>query len=469
MKKILIKNPSYIATMNDKMEEWKGGHILIEGDKIIAIGKQPYEGNFDEEIDSTGMIVLPGFINTHHHLFQSLTRNIPLMQDEELFPWLVNHYEVWREVDDEAIFTSALTGLLEMMLSGVSTSSDHLYLFPSKCNNELIDIEIKAAQELGIRFQPTRGSMSLSKKDGGLPPDDVVQTEEEIMKDSLRLIDKYHDPNDGAMVRISLAPCSPFSVTAELMEQTAKLAKEKNLMFHTHLAETIDEENFCIEKFGDRPAAYLDSLGWIDGNAWVAHAIHLSDDEIAKMGECGMGISHCPSSNMRLGSGIARIKEMLNAGVAVSLGVDGSASNDSSNMLSEIRQAMLLSRLRKPKFWLTARDVLRIATRGGAAALGRNDIGELSVGKQADIAMFSLNYLEYAGSLSDPLAALVFTQRMRPIDYLIINGKVRIRKGKTDIDLKKLIEDHNKISTGLIERAKQNTGINFLKNNLANG
>jgi len=463
MKKILIKNPDYIATMNNGMEEWKGGHILLENDKIASIGKQPFHGYYDEEIDAKGMVVLPGFINTHHHLYQSLTRNIPKMQNNELFPWLVNHYEVWREVNDKAIFTSAQTGLLEMMLSGVTTSSDHLYLFPSKCDKELIDLEIKAAKKLGIRFQPTRGSMSLSKKDGGLPPDDVVQTEEEIMQDSLRLINKYHDPNPGAMIRISLAPCSPFSVTPELMKQTAELAKEKNLMFHTHLAETIDEENFCIEKFGDRPAAYLDSLGWIDGNAWVAHAVHLSDEEIAKMGKCGMGISHCPSSNMRLGSGIARIKEMLGAGVAVSLAVDGSASNDSSNMLSEIRQAMLLSRLRKPEYWLTAREVLRIATRGGAAALGRDDIGELSIGKQADIAMFSLGSLEYAGSMSDPLAALVFTQRMRPVDHLIINGKQQITKGKSSIDLPNLIKDHNKISDELISRAQQNTGINFLK------
>jgi 8-oxoguanine deaminase len=247
------------------------------------------------------------------------------------------------------------------------------------------------------------------------------------------------------------------------MKQTAELAKEKNLMFHTHLAETIDEENFCIEKFGDRPAAYLESLGWISGNCWVAHAVHLSDEEVSKMGKCGMGISHCPSSNMRLGSGIARIKEMLNAGVSVSLGVDGSASNDSSNMLSEIRQAMLLSRLRESEFWLTAREVLRIATRGGAAALGRNDIGELTVGKQADIAIFSQNHLEYAGSLSDPLAALVFTQRMRPIDHLIINGIPQIKNGETNIDTEQLIINHNRISAELISRAQQNTGINFLR------
>ena len=343
--KTLIQNSKYIATMNDKMEEWNGGHILIENDKIISIGKNNLKGDFDQIIDASEMVVLPGFINTHHHLFQSLTRNIPKMQNQELFDWLINHYEIWREIDEDAVAVSTQVGLLEMMLSGVSTSSDHLYLFPQKCGKNLIDIEVDAAQKLGIRFQPTRGSMSLSKKDGGLPPDDVVQTEAEILQDSKRLIEKYHNQKNGAMTRISLAPCSPFSVTAQLMKQTAELAKKENLMIHTHLAETIDEENFCIEKFGDRPAKYLENLNWIGGNVWVAHAVHLSDEEIAKMGKCGMGISHCPSSNMRLGSGIARIKEMLQAGVAVSLGVDGSASNDSSNMLSEIRQAMLLSRL----------------------------------------------------------------------------------------------------------------------------
>jgi len=460
--KILIDNPLKVVTMNDAREEWSGGHILIEDDKIISLGKEKYEGGFDKKIDATEMVILPGFINTHHHLYQSLTRNIPLMQDEELFPWLVHHYEVWREVFDEAISVSAKTGLLEMMLSGVTCSSDHLYLFPKNCNNELIDLEIESAKELGIRFQPTRGSMSLSKKDGGLPPDDVVQTEKIIMQDCQRLIDKYHDTKPGAMTRISLAPCSPFSVTPELMQQTADYCKEHNIMFHTHLAETIDEENFCIEKMGARPAAYLDSVGWIDGNAWVAHAVHLSDEEIAQMGACGMGISHCPSSNMRLGSGIARIKEMMDAGVAVSLGVDGSASNDSSNMLSEIRQAMLLSRLREPEHWLTARDVLYIATRGGAAALGRDDIGSLEIGKQADLAMFGVNYLEYAGAMTDPVAALVFTQRMRPIDYLMINGHLQIESGIPKYDSEKLRLRHNEISLELVKRASANTGIKFV-------
>lgn len=408
------------------------------------------------------MVVLPGFINTHHHLYQSLTRNIPLMQNAELFPWLINHYELWREIDEEAIDISTRIGLAEMMFSGVTTSSDHLYLFPNKCQENLIDVEIKAARDLGTRFQPTRGSMALSKKDGGLPPDDVVQTEDEIITDSIRLIETYHDPEDGAMLRISLAPCSPFSVSPKLMKKTAELARERNVMIHTHLAETIDEENFCIEKFGARPVEYLDSLGWIDNNVWVAHAVHLSDEEITKMGKKKVGIAHCPSSNMRLGSGIARIKEMINAGVNVSIGVDGSASNDSSNMLSEIRHALLLSRLRPTQYWLKARDVLRMATRGGAAALGRNDIGQLSIGKQADLALFSINNLEYAGSLSDPLAALVFTERMRPVDFLIINGKIRINNGEMDLDLDTLIEQHNKISENLILKAQVNTGIDFI-------
>ena len=460
--KILIDNPLRVVTMNENRDEWVGGHILIEKDKIISLGTERLSGDFDKVIDASQMVILPGFINTHHHLFQSLTRNIPLMQDEKLFPWLIHHYEIWREIDDEAIAISTKTGLLEMMLSGVTCSSDHLYLFPNNCNNELIDIEIEAAKELGIRFQPTRGSMSLSKKDGGLPPDDVVQKEAEIMEDCKRLVEKYHDPKPGAMVRISLAPCSPFSVTPKLMKQTAEFAKKHNLMFHTHLAETIDEENFCIEKMGTRPAAFLKSVGWIDENSWVAHAVHLSDEEIAQMGACNMGISHCPSSNMRLGSGIARIKEMLEAGVAVSLGVDGSASNDSSNMLAELRQAMLLSRLREPKYWLTARDVIAMATRGGAAALGRDDIGILEIGKQADLAMFGINYLEYAGSETDPVAALIFTQRMRPIDYLMINGILQIEKGNPKFNQEELRIKHNKISKILVEKATKNSGLKFV-------
>jgi len=366
MSKILINNPLMVATMNDNQEEFSGGHVLIENDKIISIGKNDLTVEADEVIDASNMVVLPGFVNTHHHFYQTLTRNIPRMQNASLFGWLNDHYELWRELTEEGVTVSTKTALAELMKSGTTTSSDHLYLFPQKTSAQLIDIEIVAAQEMGIRFHPTRGSMSLGKSNGGLPPDDVVQTEAEIQADTKRLVVKYHDESDGSMLRIALAPCSPFSVTPELMRSTADYAKVNNLLIHTHLAETLDEESFCIDTYGKRPVDYVDSLGWIDKNAWFAHTVHLNDDEIKLMGNAGCGVSHCPSSNLRLGSGIARIKEIIDTGISVSLAVDGSASNDSSNMLSEIRNAMLLSRLREKQYWLSARDVLWMATRGGA-------------------------------------------------------------------------------------------------------
>ncbi|MCJ7802895.1 MAG: 8-oxoguanine deaminase [Candidatus Marinimicrobia bacterium] len=462
MNKILIKNPLLMATMNDNHEEYSGGHILIEGDKIQSIGKDNLDIEVDEVIDANNMVILPGFINTHHHFYQTLTRNIPKMQDMELFSWLADHYEVWRELTEEGVTVSTKTAIAELMKSGTTTSSDHLYLFPRKSTKELIDIEIEAAKEMGIRFYPTRGSMSLGKPHGGLPPEDVIQTEKEIQADSERLINKYHDESDGSMLRIALAPCSPFSVTPDLMKQTADYAKTNNILIHTHLAETLDEEKFCIDTFGKRPVEYIKSLGWLDKNAWFAHTVHLNDNEIKLMGEVGCGASHCPSSNMRLGSGIARIKEMMEAGISVSLALDGSASNDSSNMLSEIRNTMLLSRLRKSVYWLSARDALWIATRGGAQVLGRNDIGELAVGKQADIAMFSVDSLEYAGGLSDPLASLIFTVRTSPVDFLIVNGKVKVREGKLDFDEKMHIQEHNRVSNEMLKKASQNSGINFI-------
>ena len=451
-----------VATMNDNQEEHSGGHILIENDKIISIGKNDLTVEADEVIDASNMVVLPGFINTHHHYYQTLTRNIPRMQNASLFGWLNDHYELWRELTEEGVTVSTKTALAELMKSGTTTSSDHLYLFPQKTSAQLIDIEIVAAQEMGIRFHPTRGSMSLGKSNGGLPPDDVVQTEAEIQADTKRLVVKYHDDSEGSMLRVALAPCSPFSVTPKLMRSTAEYAKANNLLIHTHLAETLDEEIFCIDKYGKRPVDYVDSLGWIDKNAWFAHTVHLNDDEIKLMGNAGCGVSHCPSSNLRLGSGIARIKEMIEACISVSLAVDGSASNDSSNMLSEIRNAMLLSRLREEQYWLSARDVLWMATHGGAQVLGRYDIGELAVGKQADIAMFSLNSLEYAGGMSDPLASLVFTVRTTPVDYLIVNGKIKVSDGKLNFDEKKHIKEHNRVSAEMLKKATQNSGINFI-------
>ena len=461
MSKILINNPLLVATMNDEQDEFSRGHILIENDKITSIGSNDYQGDVDEVIDASNMVVLPGFINTHHHFYQTLTRNIPRMQNAPLFSWLNDHYELWRELTEDSVTVSTKTAIAELMKSGTTTSSDHLYLFPQKTSDQLIDIEIKAAKEMGIRFHPTRGSMSLGKSKGGLPPDDVVQTEVEIQADTERLVTKYHDESIGSMLQIALAPCSPFSVTPELMRLTAEYAKANNLIIHTHLAETLDEEKFCIEKYGKRPVEYVDSLGWIGSNAWFAHTVHLNDNEIKLMGKAGCGVSHCPSSNLRLGSGIARIKEMIDVGISVSLAVDGSASNDSSNMLSEIRNAMLLSRLREEQYWLTAREVLWMATCGGAQVLGRNDIGELSVGKQADIALFSVDSLEYAGGMSDPLASLVFTIRTSPVDYLIVNGKVQVRNGKLDFDEKKHIQEHNRISAEMLRKAAKNSGINF--------
>jgi len=463
MNKILIKDPLVVATMNEEKEEFSGGHILIENDKITSIGKHNLNIDADEIIDARNMVILPGFINTHHHFYQTLTRNIPRMQNAPLFGWLNDHYELWRELTQEGVTVSTKTAIAELMKSGTTTSSDHLYLFPQKNTARLIDAEIQAAQEMGIRFYPTRGSMSLGRSKGGLPPDDVVQTEAKIKSDTKRLVAKYHDESNGSMLRIALAPCSPFSVSAELMYSTAKYAKSNNLLLHTHLAETIDEEIFCIDKYGKRPVEHVDSLGWINKNAWFAHAVHLSDEDIKLMGAAGCGVSHCPTSNLRLGSGIARVKEMIDAGISVSLGVDGSASNDSSNMLSEIRNAMLLSRLLDRKYWLTARDALHIATRGGAQVLGRNDIGQLAIGKQADIAMFSVDKLEYAGGLTDPIAALVFTVRTMPVDFLMINGKVQVRNGKLDFDENRHIQQHNRVSAEMLSKATQNSGINFME------
>ncbi|MCF7823007.1 MAG: 8-oxoguanine deaminase [Candidatus Marinimicrobia bacterium] len=462
MKSVLINNPLRIATMNDEQNEIAGGHIYIEDGVIKSIGPEPGTFKADEVIDAKTMVVTPGFVNTHHHLYQTLTRNIPLMQDQELFPWLKNHYELWREITTEAIEVSTRVGLLELMKSGVTCSSDHLYLFPSQASPELIDAEIGSARSLGIRFQPTRGSMSLGQRLGGLPPDDVVQTEATIQKDTERLVARYHDTSVGAMTRISLAPCSPFSVTPELMKQTASYARDNQLQIHTHLAETLDEEKFCLEKFGSRPVGLMKELEWLSSNSWYAHAVHLNDSEIMTMGSKKVGISHCPSSNMRLGSGIARIKELIDAGVNVSLGVDGSASNDSGDMLLEMRNAMLLSRLRNQEFWLTARDVLRMATRGGAAVLGRDDIGEISVGKQADLALFDMSGLSQAGGMSDPVAALVFTTHRKPVEYLIVQGSILLRQGESGLDEYKLTSEHNRIAETMLKKAHQRSGIKFI-------
>ncbi|MCS7060366.1 MAG: 8-oxoguanine deaminase [Anaerolineae bacterium] len=399
-------------------------------------------------------IALPGLINTHHHLYQTLTRVIA--QDSGLFDWLKTLYPIWLGLTSEAIYISALTGLAELMLSGCTTASDHLYIYPNDCR---IDDEIRAAQEIGIRFHATRGSMSLGESQGGLPPDRATEREADILRDSVRAIETYHDPTRHAMLRIALAPCSPFSVTGDLMRESAALGRSAGVMLHTHLAETRDEEAFCLGRFGMRPLDYAASVDWIGPDVWYAHGVHFNTPDIQRMATHGCGVAHCPSSNMRLASGIAPVRLMMNTGVKVGLGVDGSASNDSGHLLAEARQALLVSRLaaaseqepsRAGQSALSAREAIWLATRGGAAVLGRDDIGRIAPGCSADLIAIHLNRIDYAGALHDPLAAIVFCTP-RGVDFSMINGRVVISEGRLHtIDLPRIIERHNQISRALL-------------------
>ncbi len=459
---ILINNPLLCCRMkedihsDDILDTFSGGHIYIEENKIVSAGPEKFKGSAGHVIDAGRMLVLPGFINTHHHFFQTLTRNIYDTQRSELFDWLLTNYEIWRGISAEAFYVSAKTALAELLKSGCTTSSDHLYLFPQNAEPELIDKEILAAQEMGVRFQPTRGFMTLSRKDGGLPPEDVVQDEETIFRDIERLVEKYHDESFASMLRISLAPCSPFSINPASMRRTVDIAEKYRLQIHTHLAETKDEELFCLEKLNKRPFAFMQDLGWIRSNAWFAHCIFLNDKEISAAGKAKTGVAHCPSSNMRLGSGIAPIRELIDAGANVSIGVDGSASNDSSNMLAELRNAMLISRLREPEFWLNADDVLWMATAGGSKVLRRYDTGQIKAGKCADITMISMDRLEYAGAEHDPAAAVVFNVAMEPVDHVIVNGKHIVENGKiAGFDEAGHVKEHQRLSDELIKRAEK--------------
>jgi 8-oxoguanine deaminase len=365
-------------------------------------------------------------INTHHHFYQTLTRAYPEALNKELFPWLKSLYKVWANIQPEMLSVSTELALSELLLSGCTTASDHHYLFPDQLENA-IDIQVEEAQKLGMRVVLTRGSMSLGEKDGGLPPQSVVQTKEQILSDSERLIKAYHDANEGSMTQIALAPCSPFSVTTDLMIETAELAEQQNVRLHTHLAETIDEENFCLEKFGLRTVDYLESVGWLSGRTWLAHGIHFNKEEIKKLGENNVGICHCPTSNMMLASGICHSLELENAGSVIGLGVDGSASNDGSNMIAELRQAMYLQRLRYGASKITHQKTYNWATKGSAALLGRSDIGEIAVGKQADLALFKLDELRFSGS-HDSLAALLLCGAQKA-DRVMVAGKWKVVDG----------------------------------------
>lgn len=409
MSKTLFRNATVVVTMDPARREIAGGDVLIEDGVITAVGTNLGAGDA-KVIDATGCVITPGLINTHHHLFQTLTRAVPAAQDAALFGWLRTLYPIWGKMGPDDIRVSTELGLAELALSGCTCSSDHLYLFP---NGSRLDDSIEAASGVGIRFHATRGSMSIGESKGGLPPDALTEDEASILRDSERLVDTYHDPNPGAMVQVGLAPCSPFSVSRELMRDSAILAREKGVRLHTHLAENDEDIAYSLENFGMLPGDYAESLGWTGDDVWHAHCVKLSPDEISLFARTGTGVAHCPCSNARLASGIAPVRAMRDAGVSVGLGVDGSASNDSSHLGLEARQAMLVARLKDGPAAMGAREALEIATLGGARVLGRSDLGAIEVGKRADLVLWDVSELPGAGSW-DPVATIIFCAPVRP-------------------------------------------------------
>lgn len=456
---LLVKNAQILVTMDDHRREIPDGGLFIRDgfiEQVAPTSQLPAAA--DEVLNLEGHLVMPGLVNTHHHFYQTLTRAIPAAQNANLFTWLKTLYPIWAKMTPEDIRISTQTALSELALSGCTTASDHLYLFP---NGSKLDDEIEAAKEIGIRLHASRGSMSLGESQGGLPPDSVVDREDHILADSERLIHKYHDPAPGAMTRIVLAPCSPFSVTGSLMKQSAALARQYGVHLHTHLAETEDEQEFCLQQFGYRPVAYMQSVDWVGEDVWFAHSVHVNDDEIGVYAREGCGVAHCPSSNMRLGSGIAPLAKFMRVGVKTGLGVDGSASNDGSHMLAEVRMALLLARLNSglqgaslsstSGELLSVRQALELATRGGASVLGRNDIGSLEAGKCADFVAINLQRLEYAGALHDPVAAVILCQP-RGVDFNYVHGKAVVKDNHlTGLDLDAHIRRHNLAAAKLYE------------------
>ncbi len=448
---LLARHADVLVTMDDARREIPDGALLVRGNRIEQVGTTAeLPPSADEVIDLAGHVLLPGLVNTHHHMFQTLTRTVPAAQDSELFGWLKALYPVWARLTPDAIRISALTAMAELMLSGCTTSSDHLYTFPNGCR---LDDTIDAAREIGLRFHAMRGAMSLGESRGGLPPDRLTESEDAILRDARRVIETFHDPAPRAMLRVGIAPCSPFSVTEDLMRESALLARSYGVRLHTHLAESAADVAYSREKFNRTPPEYAEALGWTGTDVWHAHCVHLDAPGIALFARTGTGVAHCPCSNMRLGSGIAPVRWMRDAGVPVGLGVDGSASNDGSQMLAEARQALLLARLSGDPGALSARDALAIATRGGALVLGRDDIGHLAPGMAADFVAFAVDGLRHAGAGHDPVAALVFCGA-GDVATSVIDGRVVIRNGQlTTLDLGPHVEAHNRMAKRLLAPA----------------
>ena len=445
MSSILLKNCFYIFLSADE-ESRRSEDILIRENRIAKIGTDIVD-TADRVIDCSTCVVIPGFVNTHHHFYQTLTRNLPAVQNAELFDWLVYLYEVWQHLDEEAVYYASMLAMAELLKTGCTTSTDHHYVYPQNVSADLIGTQFKAAANLGMRFSPTRGSMSLSKKDGGLPPDNVVQTEAEILKDSERVIQHYHDGGELAMRKIMLAPCSPFSVTETLMSATVQLARKYGVRLHTHLAETRDENEFCLETYGCRPLKLMEKCEFIGADVSYAHGIYFDDPELERLAQSGTHIAHCATSNMRLGSGVCRVKEMLPLGINVALAVDGSASNDSSDMLGEVRNALLLQRVHYGASALTALDVFRMGTENGARLLGFENIGKIREGWGADLALFNVGKLEYSGSLADPLSAIIFSGYNHGTEYTIVNGRIAVDQGRlSGFDEAEIMNRCNQIS-----------------------
>ena len=450
MSTLLIKNARYVVSCDDSDTLYERVNLFIRDGVIVSIGPDYHQA--DTVLDASSMAVYPGLINTHHHLYQLFSRNLPEVQKMELFPWLVTLYEVWKDLDEEVVAWSSLTGFGELLKTGCTTCFDHHYVFPHGAG-DLIAAQFRSAGRAGIRFVASRGSMDLSRKDGGLPPDSVVQTIDEILADSERLVRVWHDPSPYSMRQMVLAPCSPFSVSGDLMRESARLARSLGVRLHTHVAETRDEEQFTLEKFGMRPLAYMESLGWVGPDVWYAHGIHFNDDELRLLADTGTGVAHCPVSNMKLASGVCRVPEMLKLGVPVGLAVDGAASNDGSDLLEELRVCYLLHRLHASAAAPTGYEVLKLATRGSARLLGRADIGCLAPGKAADCFLIDLDRLSLVGAQFDPMSVLGTVGFKGNVDYTIVNGVPVVQNGElTTFDEVEAVRSANRVVRRYLNR-----------------